>query len=154
MVDARGTTLMVQLTALRTEWLPQMHAAHVEMATRYGGPRPLLALVKLDKRFPLDIGFDQNLGELRRELELARPYFAACAVVVSFGGMLGTTMRQALRFIGLLAHGSPPMQVCSTAAEAVMWIEPYAMSCTGCAFNRVDCLEALREVEALLGCTD
>jgi hypothetical protein len=51
----------------------------------------------------------------------------------------------------VVAQGRPPMQVCSTAAEAVCWIEPYAAASTAGPYDPVDCLQALRTLEALLG---
>lgn len=142
---------LVLLTALRTEWLAQLQAAHAEAAIRCGGPRPFIALVKMDKRFPLQIGFDFNLGELRAALERTRPSLAACAVIVTFGGVLGFTMHQALRLIGFAAQRSPPMQVCSTAMEAVCWIEPHVVASTAGPFDPVYMLETLRTIEVLLG---
>ncbi len=154
LAEARGLILLVQLTSTRTEWIPEVHAAYVETALRYGGPRPFIALSKLDRRFPLDVGFDQNLGELRRALDRARPHFQACAVIVGFGGILGFAMHQALRLIGLVSSRHPPMHACSTATEAVCWIEPYAASSTAGGFDRTYYLRALRRMEALLGSED
>jgi hypothetical protein len=151
MVDARGVILLLLLTAMRTELLAEVQAAHIETATRHGGPRPLIALCKLDRRFPLDIGFNQNLGELRSALDRARPVLQACAVIVGFGGILGFTMHQALRLIGLVSSRKPPMRVCSTATEAVCWIEPYAASSATGGFDRTYYLSALRRLEVLLG---
>jgi hypothetical protein len=154
MAECRGMILLVLLTAMRTEWLAPMIAAHVETARRYGGPRPYIALCKLDKRYPLDVGFDQNIGDLRNALDVARPHFRAFAVIVSFGGILGTTMRQALRILGFFAGGNPPMRACSTAAEAIAWIQPYAAASLADPFDAAHCLESLRALEARLGCAD
>ncbi len=154
MVDARGMLLMLQLTTMRSEWLAELRSARQEAVKRYGGPRPFIALCKLDRRFPIDIGFDQELRDLQRELEGARADFSACAVIVSFDGLLGDLLRHALGLIGLVAGREPPMRVCSTAAEAVCWIEPYAASSIAGPFDRAYFLGALRALEALMGSTD
>lgn len=148
--DARGVTLLVQLTSVRSEWLPHLTAAHIDVAERHGGPRPFVALCKLDPRFKLDVGFDQNLRELRSALVEVRPHMQACATIVSFDGVLGFTMRRALQLIGIVAGGDPPMHVCSTAAEAVCWIEPYASTSIVGTFDRSYFLKALQRCESLL----
>jgi hypothetical protein len=149
LADAGGTLLFVWLTSMRTEWLVQLNAAHAETARRYGSPRPMIAMSKLDRRFPVDVGFDLNLGELRNGLDRASAHLQACAVVVDFGGFMGFTMRQTLRLIG--ATSKVPMTACSSVAEAVCWIEPYAAATTTGGFDRTYYVGALRHIEARLG---
>lgn len=150
LVDANGVAVLVQLTPMRAEWLAELRAAHIELEIRHGSPRPLVALVRLDRRFPLEVGFDQNLGELRHALQLVRPHLAACAVIVGFGGVVGFVMHRALRVIGFLGRRDLPTHVGSSAAEAVSWIAPYATPTAAGPFDPSACIEALREVEALL----
>src|SRR5690606_32338974 len=109
MAETRGMILMLQLGAMRVEWLPAMHAAHIETAERYGGPRPFIALSRPDPRYPIDVGFDANLPELKRAFERMLPYFRACAVIVDIDGFLGAALYRGLRFIGMLARREPPM---------------------------------------------
>lgn len=152
--EVGGLVLLVQLTATRLEWLAPIQAAHVSTALRYGGPRPFIAIAKLDRRFPIDIGFDALLSEQRSTLDRLRPHFLACAVVVRFGGILGFTMHRAMQLIGFVAGGSPPMHTCSSAAEAVCWIEPHAAPALAGGFDRGHVLRCLRKLETLLGNED
>lgn len=151
--EARGLVVLVQLTATRNEWLDPIVKACVGCALRHGGPRPLIAVAKLDRRFPIDIGFDQNLIEQRRALDRIRPHVRAFAVVVRFGGILGFTMHRGLQAIGLVAGGDPPMRACSSAAEAVCWIEPYAAASSD-GFDRGRALRSLRKLDEILGNED
>ncbi|HEY8427085.1 MAG TPA: hypothetical protein VIL20_01870 [Sandaracinaceae bacterium] len=151
MAETRGMILMLQLGAMRVEWLPAMHAAHIETAERYGGPRPFIALCRLDPRYPIDVGFDANLPELKRAFERMLPYFRACAVIVDIDGFLGAALYRGLRFIGMLARREPPMDAFRNAGEAVRWIEPYALDCTVGPFDASHYLRSLRALEALLG---
>lgn len=152
MAETRGMILMLQLGAVRLEWLPEMHAAHIEAAERCGGPRPFIALCRLDPRYPVDVGFDSHLLELKQAVDRMLPYFRACAVIVAIDGFLGAAMYRGLRFLGMIARRDPPMHAFRTAGEAVRWIEPYARASTTGPFEPGHYLRSLRALEALLGC--
>ena len=146
--------LMLQLGTMHSEWLPHIHAAHIQAAHRYGGPRPFIALCKLDARYPIDINFDGDVLELKRALERMLPYFQACGVIVGFGGFLGAAMHRSLRLLGMLSRRSPPMSAFSSRVEALRWIEPYAELAVTGEFEVGHFLRALRAMEALLGCEE
>lgn len=146
--------LILQLGTMHSEWLPHIYAAHIATAQRYGGPRPVVALCKLDPRYPIDINFDGELLELKRALERTLPDLQALGVIVGFGGLLGAAMHRSLRLLGMLSRRSPPITAFSSRVEALRWIEPYAaLSVTG-EFEVGHFLRALRAMEALLGCEE
>lgn len=154
LAESRGMILMLQLGSMHLEWLPEIQAEHIETAHRYGGPRPFVALCKLDPRYPLEINYDADLFELKRALDRALPYFAACAVIVGFGGFLGVTMHRSLRLLGMLSRHNPPMNAFASRVEAMRWIEPYAELAVTGEFDPAHFLRALRAMEALLGCEE
>jgi hypothetical protein len=125
MVDVGGLVLSLALTSLKSEWIPGLTAAVRQAHETAGAPVPIVAVHRLDKRYPLQVGFDSNLGDLRRALAELRPAMRAVAVVTEFDGFLGATMRAALAAIGAVSRGKPPIAPHRSVAQALGWLEPH-----------------------------
>jgi hypothetical protein len=103
-----GVLVALTLTAIRSAWLVEHERVVNAFVASSGRPAPLLAIHRLDKRFPLDVGFDENLPELARTLGRLRGAFSAIAVVLEFDGIMAAAFGVSLDVVTLLAGGRLP----------------------------------------------
>ena len=125
--ETGGVVLLLVLTSVRTAWLRDMAKIIHAAASRHENKRAaLLCVFRLDKRYPLDIGFDGNLPELREELRLLAPSIGASSTALEFGGLLAFTMKAAVASVDLLVKTKYPRAMHSTVVSAATWLLPYA----------------------------
>src|SRR5262245_24480429 len=88
--------IMVRGAPIRGAAVDACRAAFAAAAVRYPAGLSVLAVYRLDRRFPLAPGFDSNVGEL---IDLARTVgrvARAIAVVLEFQGFAAAAMRGAI----------------------------------------------------------
>jgi hypothetical protein len=125
--ETGGVVVLLVLTSVRTAWLTQMGEFIRDAAERHEhGHAALLSVFRLDKRYPLDIGFDANFPELRESLGRIAPSLGASSMVLEFGGVIAFTMKAAARSMALLARTKYPRAVHSSVVSGASWIRPYA----------------------------
>lgn len=118
-----GVLVALTLTANRSAWLVEHERVVNAFVASSGRPAPLLAIHRLDKRFPLDVGFDENLPELARTLGRLRGAFSAIAVVLEFDGIMAAAFGVSLDVVTLLAGGRlPPIARHPTPGSALRWL--------------------------------
>ena len=121
-----GALLFLILTSVRTAWLPRMADLVRSTAARSGSERAaVLSVFRLDKRYPLDVGFDSNLDELRRGHGDFASSIGASSIVLEFSGVLAVTMRAAVATMGLFVKNQYPQQIHSSLVAATSWLLPY-----------------------------
>lgn len=147
-----GVVVTLALTAFRSAWLADHERLFLEVAARAGGPVPMLAIVRLDKRFPIDVGFDANLAELARTLGALRGALSAVAIVLEFGGIMAATFKASLGVVTLLAGGRlPPFSHHPTPGSALRWLT-HERGLTS--VDPAGALAAVHEARAALGVGD
>lgn len=122
--ETAGLLMGLYLAPVRSEWLPSIVGASEAAAARNGGAVPVLATFRLDRRFPLELGFDGNLADISGAFKKMRSTMSACSMVVEFGGIIGQAMRSAVSVVAALAGDRPSMAVHATTIEGLRWLEP------------------------------
>lgn len=116
------TVVALQLAPARPESSPEIREAFVRAAELAGGPVTLLAVFRLDPRFPLSPGFDANLEEHGKTLNVLRAHIRAIGVAIEFDGFASAAMRSALVVIRALTGDRPPIAAHRSSASAVAWL--------------------------------
>lgn len=125
--ESGGVLHLLFLTSVRTAWLPKMTEVIRGAASRHENERAaLLCVFRLDKRYPLDIGFDQNLTDLRRAHREIAPSICASAMTLEFGGLLALAMKAAVATTSLLVKRQYPRTIHSSVVSAASWLRPHA----------------------------
>lgn len=135
------------LTSVHSEWLADIEAAMRAQAERRGCAVPMLAVYRLDPRYPLRVGFDANLDDLRRTLDNMRSDISVCGVALEFEGFLATVMRAAMAMVGAFARDRPVITVHDGVVPAIQWLGRQ-----GCAATTAELLAAVRGLKHHLGC--
>jgi hypothetical protein len=124
--DTGGVLICLYLTAVQTAWIPEMIAA-VRAAAAHREDRRVAAMtvLSLDKRYPLDIGFDSSLAELREGVREMAPCLRASAFVLEIDGFLASMMMAAISTLGSLAQSRYPRSIHPTVISGVRWLAPH-----------------------------
>lgn len=146
--ETHGLLLGLYLAPVRSEWIPSIRAAIEASAAKNGHAMPVLAVFRLDPRFPLQIGFDSNLSELGALMKSVRTTMSACSMVLEFGGIVAMTMRSAVATLALFAGERPRLAVHASPIEGLRWLEPRVDLAR---FD--DYLTAMRRMKDMLGVT-
>jgi hypothetical protein len=150
--ETGGAVILLVLTSVRTDWLPAIGEVMRNAATHAEtGRAAVLSVFCLDKRYPLDIGFDTNLHELRQGHRDFAPFIGASSVVLEFGGALAFTMKAAIATMGLFVKEQYPQAVHTSVVAATSWLLPYVDES-----RRRDIAhytEAIDRLRMALGCT-
>jgi hypothetical protein len=139
----------LQLTAVKTAWLPDIRAALARASDRHGGPVQSLSVFRLDARFPLKPGFDSNMAELAETYRFACAHVRGIAVVLEFGGVHRAIMRASIKTVSTLARAIPPVSVHDSAPSGVHWLVGHGGISTETAH---DALTVLQDIKRELGC--
>jgi hypothetical protein len=113
------------LTSIRNEWLPELQEVLLAAAERAGGPLPMISIFRLDRRYPLEIGFDGRFDDIRKTLDASRVAMSACSVVIEFGGWVRSAMVRVLTALGIGESSTPPFGVHGSCAEGIVWLAPH-----------------------------
>jgi hypothetical protein len=149
--ETGGVVILLFLTSIRTAWVPHIADAIRGAASRHEhGRAALMAVFRLDRRYPLDIGFDRNLGELREGIREVVPSIGATAIVLEFGGVLTFTMKTAMSTFSFLARTKHPRTFHSTVVSAASWLLPHASADRRRAIPEY--VGAVNRMKADLGC--
>ncbi|MCA9590093.1 MAG: hypothetical protein KC657_32540 [Myxococcales bacterium] len=138
------------LTSIRNEWLPELRDVLLAAAEREGRPLPMIAIFRLDRRYPLEIGFDGRFEDIRNTLDASRSALTACSTVLEFGGWVRSAMVRVLTALGIGESSKPPFGVHSSCAEGIVWLAPHLSSRYPAGFY-VDGIAALKRE---WGCVD
>lgn len=125
--ETGGVLVLLVLTSVRTAWLPKMTELVRGAASRHERERAaVLCVMRLDKRYPLDIGYDGNLAELREAHRDIAPSYGALALAIEFGGVLALTMKAAVSTVSLFVTPEYPRTIHSSVVSAASWLRPHA----------------------------
>ncbi len=150
--ETGGVVLLLFLTSVRTAWVSEIDEIIRSSAARQSDGRArVISIFRLDKRFPVDIGFDSNLPDLLAGFRDLSRCIGASAVVVEFGGILALTMKSAISSLMFLARRSPPVEVHSSVVSAATWLLPHIDGERGSVRDYVDMSERMK---LELGCED
>jgi hypothetical protein len=124
--EAGGAVLLLVLTSVRTAWLTEIGNVIRSAAQRHpSGRAAVLGVYRLDKRYPLDVGFDRNFHELREGHREIAPFIRASSMALEFGGVLALTMRAAVATMSLLVKQQYPQTIHSSVVAATSSLLPY-----------------------------
>ena len=124
--DTGGVLIMLYLTSVRTAWIPHMvDIVRAAAARREDGRVAALTVQSFDNRYPLDIGFDSALGELREGVRELAPLIGASAFVLELDGFLAVTMKAATATLGRLAQSRYPRSIHPSVVSAAVWLAPH-----------------------------
>jgi hypothetical protein len=147
MVRVRGAVVSLTLTSVHSEWLPGIEDALRRASAAHGGPVPMLAVYRTDPRYPLRVGFDANLDDLRRTLQAQRSSLSHIAVALEFGGFLAMVMRAAIGMVGAFSRQPPLVAVHDGVVPAVRWLGEQ-----GCEVPSAELLATVRQLKRRLEC--
>lgn len=149
--ETGGVVLVLLLTSMRTAWLADFTQAVLDGAARCkGGCAPLLSVFRLDKRYPVDIGFKGNLSEIGEAHRTLAPFTVASSVVVEFEGILAASLRAAIAGLEVFSLKKYPQSVHKTLISGASWIVPHVAE-----ESRRDVMhyvDALNRMKSDLGC--
>lgn len=117
-----GAVVALHLTALRTEWLGPMADALRSAAEHAERPVPLLAVYRLDRRYPIRPSFDGNLGELRATFSSIASSIGACALALEFGGLMAAIMKATVPRVASRGRGVPEVKVFDGVVDGARWL--------------------------------
>jgi hypothetical protein len=147
--ETGGVVFLLILTSVRTAWLQDMSAfIRAGAARRKDGRTALMTVFRLDKRYPLDLGFDGNLRQLGDGLRDVAPAIRASARVLEFDGMIAFTMKAALVTLGFLARY--PTRAHSTVVSGASWLAPYVSADERRSVDHY--VDAVNRMKTELGC--
>jgi hypothetical protein len=125
-VETRGVLIGLWLTALRREHFTEIRRALFDAHRRYPRGVSTIAIVRLDRRFPLQFGYEQeSLREAFETLKAVRSVVTAGAGVVEFGGLEGLTLRAAVTALNAFVGSRPACAMFETVPDAFRWLIPY-----------------------------
>lgn len=125
--NAGGVLLLLFLTSVRTPWLPHIDAAIRMAAARDERRRAaILSVFRLDKRYPLDFGFDRNLDDVREAVRGMAPFIGSNAIVLEFGGFLAWTMKTTVNTLAKVVRTKSTRTFHDTVISGAASIIPHA----------------------------
>lgn len=151
MASVDGAVVGLHLTSLRIEWLAPMAEALGAAAVRAGRPLPLLAVYRLDRRYPISHSFDGNLGELRATFASIASSVSACAVALEFGGLMAAIMRATLPLVASRARHGPEVKVFDGVIDGARWL---ARAETAQPPDVASLVSAVAAMKVALGCDE
>lgn len=142
--------IALHLASIQSEWLPELTAGISGAARDAGRPLPVLSILRLDRRYPLELGFASPVGPARRAIDETRPHVAAYAAVVEFGGWVRDAAIGFLRALEIGAGSTPPFTVHSTVSQGITALTPHLGTNLPAGFY----VERARDLKRDLGCAD
>jgi hypothetical protein len=150
--ETGGVVLLLLLTSVRSAWLGDITGFIRDAAARRESGRVVvLTVVRLDKRYPLDVGFDRNLLELRDALRPIAASIAASAFVLEFGGFLATTMMRMMTVVGSLVRTQYPRHFDRSVVSAASWALSHVDAAERRSFRHY--VDVVDRMKMELGCT-